>query len=650
MRNKNGSTPGRAPRSESRRVPLGSDQRTRHNRPQGPEIPFSSFPFFSIRVILDWHHIPGQLTLLKSAFSVLLALLMVPSEPVQARPEAVDQLAEIHRLLAAGRIRDARTALEHARAGLHNAVVPTPQRLAILDARLRANADQSGRALRMVENLLETTPDLAPRERLEAHTLAADLHLNQRDFEQAFEHFRAAMQEIDRVGDVPARIRAWMLAADIHIGIGEPGTALEFAAMALEQLAQQPEPAAALRCKALSIRGHALLMNQQSTRALEVLTRALEACPESGNSTMIGEAWLAYGDAAGQAGREEEVLQAMESAIRAFDQAGDENRLAIAQEGLARYWINRQRPEQARKLVESLVARVESIKDDRLRSSIHALAARIATLDGDPGLAYQLRRQELELLHSAGRQRQRMRLMLLLSNQRNRRQRITLELLNGRNEMLELDQVTRQQNLLSIGYLGSGSILASVLLAVLLIKSGRDRSRLQQMSRYDGLTGLYTHSRFFELGEQMVKRARQSGMPLTLLLADADHFKQVNDKFGHLAGDRLLEHLGRAFRRGFDPNAIIGRLGGEEFGVLIEDCDLDRALAQIERLRAEVGATGPGEPMVTLSFGVAELVNQRNLEMLFTHADQALYDAKDTGRNRVVTVARIQLGNATIIT
>lgn len=588
--------------------------------------------------------------MLKLAFPIVLALLLVPCGLAQAQPDAEHRLAEIEQLLAVGHIRDGRTALEGARSALHDAAHPVRQRLAILDARLRAKADQPGQALGLVESLLNETIDLAPGKQIEAHTLAARLHLNLRDFERAFEHYRTAMQMIEQTSEVAARIRAWMLAAEIHLQIGEPGAALEFTAMMLELLEQQPEAAFLFRCKALILRDRSLLMTPEIAVAMDHPRHTVDVCLETGNPSRIGEAWLTFGLFARQTERGDEVRQAMESAIQAFEQTGNIHGLATAQESLARYWMNLQRPEQAQGLVEALVANLESIDEYGLRAAIHALAARGAMVRGEPVLAYQLRSQELELLRSARQQRHRMHLMLLLSDQRNQRQRMTLELLNSRNEALELDQITREQNLLSIGYVGSGSVMATVLLAILLLKSSRDRRKLQTMSRRDGLTGLYNHSRFFDLGEQMVRRARQSGMPLTLVLADADHFKQINDELGHLAGDRLLAHLGRAFRRSFDRNAIIGRLGGEEFGVLLEDCDLDRALAQVERLRAEVGATDLEQPGVTLSFGVAELANQRNLEMLFTHADQALYDAKDAGRNRVITVARVQLGNATFVT
>ena len=162
--------------------------------------------------------------------------------------------------------------------------------------------------------------------------------------------------------------------------------------------------------------------------------------------------------------------------------------------------------------------------------------------------------------------------------------------------------------------------------------------RLSDAAVTDELTGLLNRRGFHDLFETELERARRSGQPLSLIVGDLDHFKALNDRFGHAAGDRALEQLslilGTAKRR-IDTAA---RIGGEEFAVILPDSDHHAAYILAERMRREVRETFMYEPYeLTISLGVATFpLHGATAEALVAQADEALYAAKALGRDRSV--------------
>ena len=156
----------------------------------------------------------------------------------------------------------------------------------------------------------------------------------------------------------------------------------------------------------------------------------------------------------------------------------------------------------------------------------------------------------------------------------------------------------------------------------------------------DHLTGALNRRAFFERGAELVRRARDGGSSLTVLMADVDHFKSVNDQHGHAAGDEALRTVAGTLRDALSDGALLGRLGGEEFGVLLPGAGMEIGLQAAEHLRMRVAGTparhGNAVLPLTASFGLAVLGPEAsNLEKLLAEADAALYRAKREGRNRV---------------
>jgi len=171
--------------------------------------------------------------------------------------------------------------------------------------------------------------------------------------------------------------------------------------------------------------------------------------------------------------------------------------------------------------------------------------------------------------------------------------------------------------------------------------------RVRQMAYLDGLTGMFNR-RFFEMRiMEEVERALRYNLSMAVVMIDIDHFKRINDEFGHLLGDEVLKQISRIFQEHLRKPDVLCRFGGEEFAVLLPETTGERALAVAEKLRQMVSAYPfPGIPRpVTFSAGVADLPRHgRSRDELVHAADAAMYAAKQAGRNRVLVASEAQSG------
>jgi diguanylate cyclase (GGDEF)-like protein/PAS domain S-box-containing protein/putative nucleotidyltransferase with HDIG domain len=180
---------------------------------------------------------------------------------------------------------------------------------------------------------------------------------------------------------------------------------------------------------------------------------------------------------------------------------------------------------------------------------------------------------------------------------------------------------------------------------VALAVAGADaREQLKTLASTDHLTGLYNHRAFIErLGDE-VQRARRHGRPLSLVVFDLDHFKLVNDTFGHDVGNRVLAEAARRLRDQVRGGEVLARVGGEEFAWILPETDGIGAVAAAERARAALSAAPyPEAGRITTSAGVCDLTEAGDAGQLFRLADMALYWAKSQGRDRVFRYARSAL-------
>lgn len=164
---------------------------------------------------------------------------------------------------------------------------------------------------------------------------------------------------------------------------------------------------------------------------------------------------------------------------------------------------------------------------------------------------------------------------------------------------------------------------------------------LERLTRLDGLTGLFNRNTFVDLTAQELDRAQRQGNDTVILLVDLDHFKLINDTWGHPAGDAVLRNVSNAMRAAVRSTDLVGRLGGEEFVVLLPGTSIVAARTLAEKLRARLQGNPTrwesGTIACTASIGMAGTTakEKRTFDSLYNEADKALYMAKTRGRNRV---------------
>jgi diguanylate cyclase (GGDEF)-like protein len=186
------------------------------------------------------------------------------------------------------------------------------------------------------------------------------------------------------------------------------------------------------------------------------------------------------------------------------------------------------------------------------------------------------------------------------------------------------------------------SFLMTIATAFILLAMSKERTELRHKTAAmtDPLTGLLNRRAFLADAEVLLQQQVARDRPIAVLLIDLDHFKSINDRFGHAVGDRVLQIFARTMRAELRQSDLVGRLGGEEFTVVLADASMDNAYLVADRLRrtfASNAAAIDGEAIqATASVGVSVIVDPRqDLAKLITLADQALYLAKARGRNRV---------------
>lgn len=224
--------------------------------------------------------------------------------------------------------------------------------------------------------------------------------------------------------------------------------------------------------------------------------------------------------------------------------------------------------------------------------------------------------------------------------------RLQIDTLNKENHVLQLEQA-----------LGAKAVENSRLYIVLLLltmgfiafwayRTKRLQLHFMSLSQIDGLTGIANRPHFLKQAQATLEGAQKAKQPVCIILFDLDHFKAINDKYGHAAGDQVLKQTVsecQVFMRSTD---LFGRFGGEEFSFLMAGCDPEDARVRAEQLRRTIAGltydsgtiasgTGAGTP-ISASFGIASSVaSGYDLRLLLAHADSALYAAKRAGRNRV---------------
>jgi diguanylate cyclase (GGDEF)-like protein len=245
----------------------------------------------------------------------------------------------------------------------------------------------------------------------------------------------------------------------------------------------------------------------------------------------------------------------------------------------------------------------------------------------------QLLQQQLEQRNQETMQRLQVQFETQQFSDKNKR----LELVNQSQQQ----ELQHRQTLLQMQYLVIGLAIGVILLVVILWWRSRIHAKnMQMLATVDSLTGLLNRRAILEYGNNEWQRAHRFDRPLCCLILDIDHFKTINDTFGHASGDHVLRTISDNVKKSLRKTDAFGRFGGEEFLLISTETDLHQAETLAERIRHDIESTTFSEisdHTVTVSIGIAIFDTQETLDELISHADEALYLAKNRGRNQAVT-------------
>ncbi len=174
------------------------------------------------------------------------------------------------------------------------------------------------------------------------------------------------------------------------------------------------------------------------------------------------------------------------------------------------------------------------------------------------------------------------------------------------------------------------------------IDNAKMYEQMEEIAITDALTDSYNRRYFYNVFEQELEKHLHNKQPLAFILFDVDYFKKVNDRNGHVIGDKVLRSLSRETKAYIAPHHVFARLGGEEFAILLPQTSIEQAYQQGEELRQLIAnmdvETDSGPLQVTISLGVTNVIPSEKVESVMHRADKALYEAKETGRNKVVSI------------
>lgn len=486
----------------------------------------------------------------------------------------------------------------------------------------------------LLQGLLDHSTDLTLHFR--AGVLLVNTLAERSRYEEAFQRQSLLLAELPKITDPDARRQALVIAAYLYEEAGQYDLAFTYA----DQLYKETPELSEYSC----IAGHAELAALYKSDKLEGIDRkfqkGIDVCTKIGdlvyaNGIRFYEASLAL-----QRGRTDLALQILKSNYADVQHTKYQMLISQFDASLAEAYRKTNRLALARQYALAVVAQSKSNRFAEPLSIAYQVLYLTEKQQGrmEAALAYHEQYMDtnkgyLNAVNARALAYQTVQQQLLAK-------KLQIDTLGKQNQILQLqrnlDKKASETSRLYILLLLT--VLAFIGFWAYRIK--RSQLRFMKLARRDGLTGIYNRQHFVNEVELQLKYCRKFSREACLVLLDLDHFKAVNDTHGHAVGDRVLKRAVTACQAHLRSSDIFGRLGGEEFGIVLPDCTLQQVLARVELIRRAIStATKGGEVPdvpISASFGVASVTHVGyELRELLVAADDALYQAKREGRNRI---------------
>ncbi len=466
-------------------------------------------------------------------------------------------------------------------------------------------------------------------------SMMANAYVVMRDFTNALRATESMLALRDAVGDDPSLLhRGLMVAASVYSQTGEYGLGIRYAE---EVLAGGPDARNRCAAEIVVMEGRVGLAEGFGD---DYSSDVLLGCDALGEPIFSGLARLHVAREWARVGRLDEALAMIEGALPAVEGIGYSFLTGHYHAQLAAIHSELADTAAALEHARRSVQHESSIRGSEALVGAWRLIYEAAEAGGDPAVILPVYRKYAEAQRAYLSDVRSREMAHQIVRHQSQQQAQQIELLAQQNAWLELEQtLTRQRARL---WLAMALLLSFLLVSIAYwaYKTKRLQMRLQRLAETDTLTGLSNRGHFTGQAQRVLEEHRRTRDRAALVMLDLDYFKQVNDRFGHAAGDWVLAEVARACREASPAGSCIARLGGEEFAILLPGADVQvgRGVAEtlLQRL-IEVDTAASGHDIrLSASFGVADTAGGGyELSRLLSHADRAMYAAKGAGRGRV---------------
>jgi len=452
---------------------------------------------------------------------------------------------------------------------------------------------------------------------------------------EAFNRLSQVLDQLPNITDAVAREKALGVAAQLYSEAGEYDLAIEYA----DKLWQQ-EPRGRNGCVASLLKLGALFHKDPSSTLAKPLQDGVAMCTAA-DELLYANAIRYYAARVGL--REGQPKRAIGLLNEHYAEAVGTRYpplLAAIDSVLAQGYRDTGNLVEANRYALSVVSKVRQSDYPESLVFAYEVLYQVAEKQGDLPAALAYHKKYMEADKGYLTTTSAMALAYQTVKQQVLAKKLQIDTLAKENKILQLQQALSEKAV-------EASRLWIILLLLLLGSIGfvayrikRSQLKFMKLARRDGLTGIFNRQHFVNEAERLLQYCCKSNRDACLVLLDLDHFKQVNDTHGHAVGDRVLKRAVAACQAHLRSTDLFGRLGGEEFGMLLPECGAEQALARVEQMRLAIAAVSIGENgtvvSVSASFGVASAAaSGYELRQLMTDADDALYEAKREGRNRI---------------
>jgi diguanylate cyclase (GGDEF)-like protein len=454
-------------------------------------------------------------------------------------------------------------------------------------------------------------------------------------YEEAFSRLHQLLVQVPQISDQAVRLQVLSIATQLYIEAGQYDLATQYA----DPLVRD-SPAGQGECKALTLKLQVLYKSRQLQSLGNQFQSGIDSCVKAGEPIFAGaiRSFVAGFDL--QHDRLDEAIKLLKDSYAAVKSTRYPPMISTFDAMLAEAYWRKGEHELARQYALDAIA--SGVKNEYTESvtTAYRLLYLVEKEQGDSAAALANHEKYMEADKGYLSDVSARALAFQVVNQKVLAKKLQVDTLAKQNKILQLQQA-----------LGKKAVEASRLWIILLVsllgfigfiayRIKRSQLRFMKLARRDGLTGIFNRQHFVSEAERQLQYCRKSARDACLVLIDLDHFKVVNDTHGHAVGDRVLKRAVAACQAHLRSTDLFGRLGGEEFGMLLPECMPDQVMARVELMRAAVASVSLGDAVpgltISASFGISSAANSGyELRQLMIDADEALYQAKRDGRNRI---------------